>query len=517
MDRMTNHEYDQQYRRHMDKLQAQAQYINDLLRYSSLQDQPRSAPHRQRQYHSRHIDVPLPRHPRTNDQDEDDISEIVVPVKPAPKPLKPILRRTVSSTVATTQPQPSSVRRRPISANQALANQFKERSASNDVRKVRIQEAQHIAYYPYNNASDGEEDDDEEEDGNEEEEEELWHDERQTYRQPTYQHERQTYRQPTHQHQPQYQNESEDNDTDSSSSNEPYVRPSPTWGRSSLPSRPTNQNNNNNTANYRYSTQRLNNYLNEAAVYIPANQRQQQTQTSAAPEQSPQTANNAVTSMLEQFFTTSSTAPVPSSTVSSPLSLQSDTPSFQLSPRAPSYSSSTTASNSSISKGFLSSIFRKGPTSPGAPNIITTRPPQRPNAKRSELLSQQDMAEIRESARYDMGEVRSSTPAKDRKTIKLASLPHVWCFRIWTRQQQLEEETPVWTAFDYSNQKKLTKGLTINKECVFRDSHLQGDVVVLPARNTGQVFEGNNSVLLEVRQIYVQADTMFVYREGVKT
>lgn len=499
MDRMTNHEYDQQYRQHMDKVQRQAQYINDLLRYSSLQDQTRPSQHRQQQYHRAHINVPLGRHASYQDEEDDDISEIVVPVKPKPKPLKPILRNTVSSTVATTQPQSTSARRRPISANQARQHQYRERIPTNDLRKVRIQETHDIAYYPHNHASDEEEEDEEEE------EEELWYDERQTYRQPSNQH-----------HTHQYQSESEDDETDSYSSDEPYVQPSPTWGRASPPPRRASQTSNV-AVNHRYPTQSLESYLNASAVSPPLHQRQQQPpQTYAGSGQSTPTANNAVTSMLEQFFT-SQGGPVPSSTVSSPISSQGDVSSFQTSPRPPSYSSSTTASNSSANKSFLSSIFRKGPSSPGTPNIIAARPPQRQNAKRNELLSPQDMAEIRESTQYDVGEVRSSTPAKDRKAMKVAAMPHVWCFRIWSQQQpHHEQETPVWTAFDYANQKKITKAMNGTKECHFRDSHLQGDVLVLPTHNTGQVFEGNNSVMLEVRQISVQQDTKFVYREGVR-
>ncbi|KAI8579794.1 hypothetical protein K450DRAFT_240369 [Umbelopsis ramanniana AG] len=502
MDRMTNHEYDQQYRQHMDKVQRQAQYINDLLRYSSLQDQTRSSQHRQQQYHRGHVNVPLTRHATYQDQEDDDISEIIVPVKPKPKPLKPILRRTVSSTVATTQPQPTSARRRPISANQTRQQpHYKERIPTNDFRKVRIQETHDVAYYPYNHAS--EEEDEEEE---EEEEEELWYDERQTYRQPSSHH---------HHTQP-YQSESEEDETDSYSSNEPHVQPSPTWGRASPPPRRASQVSNNDTANRRYPTQRLENYLNASAVSPPSHHRQPPQDYTESGQSTP-TANNAVTSMLEQFFIKTPSGPVLSSTVSSPISSQGDATSFQSSPRTPSYSSSTTASNSSTNKSFFSSIFRKGPTSPGAPNIIAARPPQRLNAKRSELLSPQDMAEIRDSTRYDAGEVRSGTPAKDRKAMKVASLPHVWCFRIWSQQQpHHEQETPVWTAFDYSNQKKLSKAFSGGKECHFRDSHLQGDVLVLPSHNTGQVFEGSNSVMLEVRQISVQQDTTFVYREGVR-
>jgi hypothetical protein len=504
MDRMTNHEYDQQYRQHMDKVQRQAQYINDLLRYSSLQDQPRPSQHRQQQYHRGHINVPPTRHAPYQDQEDDDISEIIIPVKPKPKPLKPILRHTVSSTVATTQPQPSSARRRPISANQARQPQFIERIPRNDFRKVRIQETHDIAYYPHNHASDEEDEDEEEE---EEEEEELWYDERQTYRQPS-----------NHHHTHPYQSESEDDETESYSSDEPHVHPSPTWGRTSPPPRRASQSNNDAT-NHRYPTQSLEHYLNATAVSPSSSHQRQQKpppQAYAGSGQSTPTANNAVTSMLEQFFTAPG-GPVLSSTVSSPISSQGDATSFQSSPRTPSFSSSTTASNSSANKSFLSSLFRKGPTSPGAPNIIATRPPQRLNAKRSELLSPQDMAEIRDSTRYDAGEVRSGTPATDRKAMKVASMPQVWCFRIWSQQQpHHEQETPVWTAFDYSNQKKLTKALNGNKECHFRDSHLQGDVLVLPSHQTGQVFEGNNSVMLEVRLISVQQDTKFVYREGVR-
>ncbi|KAI9284635.1 hypothetical protein BC943DRAFT_325265 [Umbelopsis sp. AD052] len=494
MDRMTNHEYDQQYRQHMEKVQRQAQYINDLLRYSSLQDQARSS---RPQYHRSHVNVPMPRHATFQDLDDDDVSEIIIPVKPKPKPLKPILRRTVSSTVATTQPQSTSARRRPISDNQARQPQYKERIPTKDFRKVRIQESHDIAYYPHNHASD---DEDEEE---EEEEEELWYDERQTYRQPS-----------SHQHTQSYQSESEEDDIDSYSSNEPRVQPSPSWGRASPPPRRASQSNHNDTANHRYPAQRLENYLKASAVSPPLHHRQQQpAHDYAGSGQSTPTANNAVTSMLEQFFTKTPSGPVLSSTVSSPISSQGDAMSFPSSPRTPSYSSSTSASNSSTNKSFLSSIFRKGPTSP--PNVIATRPPQRLNAKRSELLSPQDMAEIRDSTRYDAGEVRSGTPAKDRKAMKVASLSQVWCFRIWS-QPQHEEETPVWTAFDYNNQKKITKAFGASKECHFRDSHLQGDVLVLPTHNTGQVFEGNNSIILEVRQISVQQDTMFVYREGVR-
>lgn len=497
MERMSNREYDQQYRQHMDKVQRQAQYISDLLRYTSLQDQARNPPHRH--YHSSHTSVPPPRHyPSYGDEDqvEDIVPQIVVPSKPSPKPLKPILRRTVSSNVTTHQ-QPTAIRKRPVSTTQAsLKGQSLDKVAPNDLRRVRIQESHHIAYYPQDSLTDDEEDEDEDE---EEEEEELYYNDRRQY-------------QPTNNYQ--YQNESEDEVSESYSDEEElYDHPGQTWQRPALsqkqvvdrnPHRPT------------YPTSRLNEYLNSTAMHMVAPSTQQ---VYAGSEQSTPTSpsNNAVTSILERYFTTPN---MPS--MMSPLSSQDEPPSFQTSPRPPSFSSSTTTSNSSTSKGFLSSIFRKspGPVPHTAGNIITTRAmAHRPNTKRNQLLSERDKAEIRELTKYEQlnGEPRSNTPAKDRKVMRVASMTQVWCFRIWPQQQsqQDEENLPVWTAFDYNNQSRLTKSAAANKECLFRDSHLQGDVMVLPAQNTGHVSGRVQRVMLEVRQLSVEPDTKFVYREGV--
>lgn len=497
MERMSNHEYDQQYRRHMDKVQRQAQYISDLLRYTSLQDQVQAhAPHRQ--YHSRHNSGPPPRHLPYSEDDEQSIHEIVVPVKSSPKPLKPILRRTVSSNATTQLPQqqrPAPIPKRPVSANPPiLKNRLIEEPK--DPRRVRIQDSHHIAYYPQDAATDDEDDDEEEE---EEEEEELYYEEHAHYRQPTNQY--------------QYHDESEEDydESDSYSDEELYERTGPTWHRPAPPQAPAVDN----SARPYYPTSRLNEYLNSTAMHMPPPPSQvyagsdQSTPVAASP--------NNVTSILERFFTAPN-APAPSSTMSTPLSAQEDAY-FQTSPQSPSYSSSTTVSNSSTSKGFLSSIFRKSPGPAAVSNIITTRAmSQRPNSKRNDLLSEHDVAEIRELTKYEQlnGGPASATPAKDRNVMKLASMSQVWCFRIWSQQQPEDgQDIPVWTAFDYSNQRKLTKGLHSHKECLFHDSHIQGDVMVLPAHNTGHVATRGRRVMLEVRQLDVEPDTKFVYREGV--
>lgn len=511
---MTNHEYDLQYRRHMDKLQRQTQYISDLMRYASIQDDAQ-APHNQ--YHRKHNSVPPPPRQHSYYPEQVEKSGPYVPAKPQQKPLKSILRRTETSNVTEMPPRsptPPPLRKRPVSANQLPTSSIADNVRAGGQRRVRIQGSPHTSRYSRDIPPDDEDD----------------------YSVEDQYYDRRRYRANNHHR---YESDSEDDfdedqaysDDDDESFEPPqqyeqrhiyqrqpmphqmYPNPGNYTSRKHIPSNqmhiPAGDPN-----KYYQNTNSMDSYLDSTIHQMGLHNAY--TDAYQVPSSMPSQNPPSVTSMLESFFETPAAPIPPSSSMSSPLSSQDDSSRNLSSPR-PSYSSSTSFTNSTSPKGFLSR-FRKSP-GPAAnpPNIVTTRPmAHRPNAKRHELLSDRDVAEIREQTRTQQYEATldPAVAAKD-AVVKVAALSKVWCFRIHSQQPEDQSDPPVWTAFDYKHQGKLSKYATNNKEYMFRDSHLQGDVLILPAKGSGHV-RGKTQARLEVRQLEIDPDTTFVYREGVK-
>ncbi|CAM0137216.1 hypothetical protein VKS41_008797 [Umbelopsis sp. WA50703] len=508
MERMTNHEYDLQYRRHMDKLQRQAQYISDLMRYASIQDEAHT-PHGQ--YHSGHSSVPLPPRQHSYYPQEIEKKGPYVPAKPQQKPLKSILRRTTSSNVPempVPSPTPPLQRKQPVSLHQPSTSPLLDNVGAGELRRVRIQGSHHTSYYTKNGLP---------EDEDEDSAEEVYYD--RGYRANR-----------VHRYESDSEEDHEGNETYSDEDDESFESPRQfdetrrIYQRQPIPRQtypsPGNHIPRNQMAmardhtKYFQNTSNMDSYLDSTIHQMGlhnANPDSYQVPHNMS------TQNPSVTSILESFFETPAPPLAPNSTMSSPLSSQDDSSQNLSSPR-PSYSSSTSFTNSTNSKGFLSSLFRKSPAPIAtSPNIITTRPmAHRPNAKRHELLNERDVAEIRELTRTQQFDAAldPAVAAKD-AVVKVAALSQVWCFRMFSQQPDDESDPPVWTAFDYKHQAKLSKYAASNKEYMFRDSHLQGDVLILPAKGSGHV-RGKTQARLEVKQLDIDPDTTFVYREGVK-